>query len=131
MPGYVLPDYFPRVVVAYFPILIMLVMAIGFGVVMIILSSIAGRKRPTAIKDSTYECGSIPVGSARIRYDVKFYVISILFILFDLEVVFLWPWAVLVGGTLKGAGIIEVAVFIGILLIGYAYAWKKGALEWE
>ncbi|MBI3946651.1 MAG: NADH-quinone oxidoreductase subunit A [Armatimonadetes bacterium] len=115
----------------YFPILVMLVMAVGFGVTMIFLSSIAGRKRPTATKESPYECGSIPVGTARIRFDVKFYLVAILFILFDLEVVFLWPWAVLFIERLGLFGLVEVAIFVGILLVGFVYAWRKGALEWQ
>lgn len=116
---------------SYFPILVMLVMAIGFAVTMILISSLTGRKRPSAFKESAYECGSIPVGSARLRFDVKFYVLAILFILFDLEVVFLWPWAVLHGGQLKMAGLGAVGLFILILLVGYVYAWRKGALDWE
>ncbi len=115
----------------YFPILVMLILAVGFAVSMMFLSSVAGKKRPTAQKDAPYECGSIPVGSARIRFDVKFYVISILFILFDLEVVFLWPWAILQAQRLKLFGLVEITVFIGILLVGFVYAWGKGALEWE
>jgi len=119
------------VLASYFPILVMLVMAIGFAVTMILLSSFTGRKRPSAAKESVYECGSLPVGSARLRFDVKFYVVAILFILFDLEVVFLWPWAVLHAGQLKLAGLGTVALFVAILLAGYLYAWRKGALDWE
>lgn len=115
----------------FFPILVMLVMAIGFAVTMIVLSSLTGRKRPSALKESPYECGSVPFGSARLRFDVKFYVVAILFILFDLEVVFLWPWAVLHAGHLRLAGLASVALFIAILLVGYVYAWRKGALDWE
>ncbi|MDH7571189.1 MAG: NADH-quinone oxidoreductase subunit A [Armatimonadota bacterium] len=116
----------------FYPILVMTVMAIGFAVTMIWLSSIAGKKRPGTTKDSPYECGSIPVGTARIRFDVKFYLVSILFILFDLEVVFLWPWAVVYTSLQPRLfGLMEVAVFIGILLVGFVYAWKKGALEWQ
>ncbi|NLC58955.1 MAG: NAD(P)H-quinone oxidoreductase subunit 3 [Armatimonadetes bacterium] len=115
----------------YFPILLMLVLAIGFGVTMIFLSSLAGRKTATATKTAPYECGSLPVGSARLRFDVKFYVVAILFILFDVEAVLLWPWAVLQAQQLKLTGLVEAAVFVGILLLGYLYALRKGALEWE
>jgi NADH-quinone oxidoreductase subunit A len=120
-----------RVLADYFPILVMLVMAIGFAVTMILLSSFTGRKRPSAAKESAYECGSLPVGSARLRFDVKFYVVAILFILFGLEVVFLWPWAVSHAGQLKLAGLGTVALFVAILLVGYVYAWRKGAFDWE
>lgn len=115
----------------YFPILVMLVMAIGFGVTMIFISSLAGKKRPSPTKEAPYECGSTPVGTARVRFDVKFYLIAILFILFDLEVVFLWPWAVIYAGAPGLAGLAQVSVFVGILLLGFAYAWRKGALEWQ
>jgi NADH-quinone oxidoreductase subunit A len=101
-------------------------MAVGF----VFLSQALGPKRYDRIKYSVYECGVDPLTSASVRVSVKFYLIAILFILFDLETAFLYPWAVLFR-SLGLFGFIEMAVFVGILLVGLVYAWKKGALEWQ
>ena len=115
---------------AYLPILLLVVIAICFGLGALILSSFIGPKKPSALKLQPYECGCEPVGSARERFSVKFYLIAMLFILFDIEAVFLYPWSILFK-RLGMFGLIEMGVFIAILLVGYIYIWKKGALEWE
>jgi NADH-quinone oxidoreductase subunit A len=103
---------------------------VGFAVTNIGLSAILGRRKPTAEKLSPYECGINPVGSARERFSVKFYLIAMLFVIFDIEVVFLYPWAVAFK-SLSLFGFIEMLIFLGILLICYFYLWKKGGLEWD
>lgn len=115
---------------AYLPIILLVAVAVAFGLGSIILSSLIGPKKPSEIKLSPYECGVEPVGNARERFSVKFYIIAMLFILFDIEAVFLYPWAVLFK-RLGMFGLMEMGVFIVILFVGYIYVWKKGALEWE
>lgn len=114
----------------YIPIGIMMIFAIAFGIVMSKASEWFGPKNPTEVKLSTYESGMEPVRNARERVSVKYYMVTMLFILFDIEVVFLYPWAVNFRG-LGMFGFIEMVVFIVILLLGYLYLWKKGAFEWE
>ncbi|GJQ23281.1 MAG: NADH-quinone oxidoreductase subunit A [Planctomycetia bacterium] len=114
----------------YLPILILFIVAVGFAVTNIGLSAILGRRKPTAEKLSPYECGINPVGSARERFSVKFYLIAMLFVIFDIEVVFLYPWAVAFK-SLSLFGFIEMLIFLGILLICYFYIWKRGGLEWD
>ena len=114
----------------YLPILILFIVAAGFAVTNIGLSAILGRPKSTTEKLMPYECGIDPVGSARERFSVKFYLIAMLFVIFDIEVVFLYPWAV-VFKSLKLFGFIEMLVFIGILLVCYLYIWKRGGLEWD
>ncbi len=114
----------------YLPILIFLGIAIALTVVMIGGSFIAARQHPDAEKLSTYECGFPPFGDARSRFDVRFYLVAILFIIFDLEVAFLFPWAV----SLANIGLFgfwSMMVFLAILTIGFVYEWRKGALELE
>ena len=115
---------------SYLPILVLLVVAFGFAVGSVVMSRLIGQKKPTAVKLAPYECGVPPVGTARDRVSVKFYIIAMLFIVFDIEAVFLYPWAVLFK-KLGWFGLVEMGVFIAILLVGYVYVWKKGALEWE
>lgn len=115
---------------AYLPILVLLVVAVLFGFASITLSSLIGQKKYSAVKMAPYECGCEPVGTARERFSIKFYLIAMMFILFDIEAVFLYPWAVLFK-RLGMFGLIEMGVFIVILFVGYIYVWKKGALEWE
>ena len=115
---------------AYLPILLLVIVAIGFGLVSLVASSLIGQKKPSKLKLQPYESGCDPVGTARERYSIKFYLIAVLFILFDIEAVFLYPWAILYR-KLGMFGLIEMAVFIAILFVGYIYVWKKGALEWE
>ena len=115
---------------AYLPILLLVLLAILFGIGSLFLSSLLGPKKPSSLKLSPYECGCEPVGSARERFSIKFYLIAMLFILFDIEAVFLYPWSILFK-RLGMFGLIEMGVFVVILLVGYIYIWKKGALEWE
>jgi NADH-quinone oxidoreductase subunit A len=114
----------------YFAILILLVIALGMSVAFVYLSQALGPKRYDRVKYGVYECGVDPVTPAAVRVTVKFYLVAILFILFDLETTFLYPWAVLYR-SLGWFGFIEMGVFVGILLVGLVYAWKKGALEWQ
>jgi len=115
---------------AYLPILLALAVAAGFAAVTTFLSSIIVPMRRNAAKNSPYECGIEPVGNARARFPVKFYLVAVLFILFDIEAVFLYPWAVTFH-QLGLYGLIEMALFIVILFVGYVYLLKKRALEWE
>ncbi len=114
----------------YIPALIMFVLAVGFAVMTVVASRLIGPYRPTREKSMPYECGIEPVGSAKERFSVKFYLVAMLFIIFDIEAVFLWPWAV-VFKELKLFGFMEMLVFIVLLLVGYVYIWKRGALEWD
>lgn len=115
---------------AYLPILLLVLVAVGFGLVSLVASSLIGQKKRSAVKLAPYECGCEPVGTARERFSIKFYLIAMLFILFDIEAVFLYPWAVLYK-KLGLFGIVEMGLFIVFLFVGYIYVWKKGALEWE
>jgi NADH-quinone oxidoreductase subunit A len=114
----------------YVPILIQGVLAGAVGVAILVVSRLVGVKRPTREKLSPYECGAAPVGDARQRFSISFYLVGMLFILFDVEAVFLYPWAV-VYKSLKWFGFVEMLLFILILLAGYLYLWKKGALDWS
>jgi NADH-quinone oxidoreductase subunit A len=114
----------------YLPILVFIVIAGLFGIIALVVPAFLGPRRPTSTKLKTYESGKVPYGDARRKVPVHYYKVSMLFILFDLEVVFFYPWAVLFR-QLKLFGLIEMGVFVLILLIGYVYIWKKGALEWE
>ena len=116
--------------VNYAPILIIFLLAAGFGFFVLIVSSLLGPKRPTAVKQSTYECGMDVEPDARRPFDIKFYLIAMAFLIFDVEVVFLYPWAVQFK-QLGLFGLVEMMIFMFILLVGYAYIWKKGVLEWE
>ena len=113
-----------------FPVLVLLVIAIGFAMLTILLSHLLGPRRPHKVKDQAYECGIDPVGTARLRFSVKYYLIAMLFILFDIEAIFLYPWAVMFK-QLKLFGLLEMFTFLGFLLVGYIYLWKRGALEWD
>jgi NADH-quinone oxidoreductase subunit A len=114
----------------YFPIFVLIFLVIGVAILISGLSYLLGRRVPTKEKLSTYECGVQPIGDARGRFSVKFYLIAILFIIFDIEVVFLYPWAVIYK-KLRLFGLIEMGIFLLILLAGYFYIIKKGALKWE
>ncbi|NJD92177.1 MAG: NADH-quinone oxidoreductase subunit A [Geobacter sp.] len=115
---------------AYLPIILLLVIAVCFGLGSVVFSSLIGQKKLSPVKLQPYECGCEPVGSAQERFSIKFYLIAMLFILFDIECVFLYPWAVLFK-RLGVFGLMEMGVFVVILFVGYIYVWKKGALEWE
>jgi NADH-quinone oxidoreductase subunit A len=114
----------------YVPILMFLGIAAGLAVIMVVASFIAARQRPDSEKLSAYECGFDPFDDARGRFDVRFYLVAILFIIFDLEVAFLFPWAVALG-DIGLFGFWSMIVFLAVLTIGFVYEWKKGALEWE
>lgn len=114
----------------YLPIGMMIAFALAFGLVLVNINRWIGPKRPSDEKMSTYESGMEPVKSARERFSVKFYMVAMLFIIFDIEIVFMYPWAVKFR-ELGLFGLVEMLVFIGILLVGYLYIWKKGALRWH
>lgn len=114
----------------YFPILVFLGIAVGLACAMIVASLIAGKRRPDPEKLSAYECGFDAFDDARRKFDVRFYLVAILFIIFDLEVAFLFPWAVSLG-VIGVFGFWSMALFLGVLGLGLVYEWKKGALDWE
>ncbi len=114
----------------YLPILIFLVIGGGLGLLVPSLGYLLGPKRPNAEKDSPYECGFEPFDDARMPFDVRYYLVAILFIIFDLETAFLVPWAVIFR-KIGWFGLIAMGIFLGLLVIGFIYEWKKGALEWE
>jgi len=114
----------------YLPILIFLGIAIALTLILVAASYLVARQRPDSEKDSAYECGFEAFDDARGRFDVRFYLVAILFIIFDLEVAFLFPWAVALG-DIGVFGFWSMVVFLAILTIGFIYEWKKGALEWE
>jgi NADH-quinone oxidoreductase subunit A len=114
----------------YVPVLIHFVAVVAIAAAIMGLSAWVGVKRPSRQKLSPYECGIPPVGDARERFSISFYLVGMLFILFDVEVAFLFPWAV-VYKSLKWSGFIEMFIFIAVLLAGYVYVWKKGALDWS
>jgi NADH-quinone oxidoreductase subunit A len=114
----------------YLPILIFLVISAGFGGLLILLGFLLGPRKPDAEKSSPYECGFEPFEDTRIKFDVRYYLVAILFILFDLEIAFLFPWAVSLK-TIGGVGIVSMLVFLAVLVVGFIYEWKKGALEWD
>ena len=121
-----MPDnYFAR----YLPLLVHLLMAMGIAAGMVGLSALLGWRRPSRVKAEPYECGMTPTGDARGRFSVKFYLVGMLFILFDVEVVFLYPWAV-VFRELGMFGFYEMLVYIAVILAGFFYIWKKGVLDW-
>jgi NADH-quinone oxidoreductase subunit A len=114
----------------YFPILVFLAIAAGLAMAMVAASIMIARQRPDSEKLSPYECGFDPFEDARIRFDVRYYLVAILFIIFDLEVAFLFPWAVSLG-DIGMFGFWSMIVFLGVLTVGFIYEWNKGALEWE
>lgn len=114
----------------YLPILIFLGLAIALGLVLVIAALVLAVRRPDPEKISAYECGFNAFDDARMKFDVRFYLVAILFIIFDLEVAFLFPWAVAFK-DIGGFGFVSMLVFLAVLTIGFAYEWKKGALEWE
>jgi NADH-quinone oxidoreductase subunit A len=114
----------------YLPILILVILAALFAAGSVLLSSLLGPRRPNPEKLSPYECGVEPVGTAREQFSVKFYLVAMLFIIFDMEIVFLYPWAV-VFQQLRLYGLMAMGSFLLVLLVGYFYVWKKGGLEWD
>ena len=114
----------------YLPILVFLVLGLLFGVVPILAARLLGPNRPDSAKLSPYECGFEAFEDSRMKFDVRFYLVAILFIIFDLEIAFLFPWAIVLQ-DIGWFGFWAMFVFLGILVIGFIYEWKKGALEWE
>jgi NADH-quinone oxidoreductase subunit A len=126
-----MPDnYFAR----YLPFLIHMLLAGGFATAVVSLSWLIGVRKPTRAKLSPYECGMAPIGDSRERFSVKFYLVAMLFVLFDVEAVFIYPWAVILrqlkANNQGHFGLWEMLVYIGIFLVGFFYVWKKGALDW-
>jgi NADH-quinone oxidoreductase subunit A len=119
----------------YIPFLMLLGLAIVAGVTMIVGSHFLGPRRPTEVKDRPYESGMPPLGTAHERFSVKFYLVAMLFIVFDIETVFLIPWATIYfggSGTVSmGFLLVEMLVFLGVLFVGYVYVWKRGAFQWD
>ena len=122
---------------AYVPLLFLSIFVAANAVGMIAASHLLMRRRPTAVKETPYESGMPPLGSAHERFSVKFYLVAVLFIIFDIETVFLIPWGAIffggdqVGGPSMGFLLVEMLVFLAILAVGYLYVWKRGALEWD
>lgn len=114
----------------YFPILVFLVLGLIFGVAPIALAYLLAEQRPDSAKTSPYECGFEAFEDSRMKFDVRYYLVAILFIIFDLEIAFLFPWAVVLK-EIGMFGFLAMSVFLGILVIGFIYEWNKGALEWE
>lgn len=115
---------------AYLPILVFIGIGLVLAIVLLVLGLLLAPHRPDPEKDSPFECGFEAFEDARIKFDVRYYLVAILFIIFDLEIAFLFPWAVVLDeiGTF---GLISMGIFLGILILGFIYEWKKGALEWE
>ncbi len=119
---------------AYGPLLIHILVAMGLAGIICGLSSLVGRGRRTRAKAQAYECGMRPEGDAREPFSVKFYLVAMVFILFDVEAIFLYPWALTfrdLTGSARVFGFLEMLLYIGIVLVGYIYLWKKGALDWN
>jgi len=118
------------VLAEYLPTLLFLMVATGIGIALLVIGNVLGPKRPSLQKLSPYECGFEAFEDARMKFDVRYYLIAIQFIIFDLEIIFIVPWAT-VFRDLGVLGLIEMGIFAGMLLIGFIYVWKRGALEWE
>lgn len=115
---------------SFWPILIMLGLGAGFAGGSVLLSQFVGPRRPTAEKSAPYECGMPAVGDARERQSVKFYLVAMIFLLFDIEVAFLYPWA-MAFRTLAWTGLLQIVAFFALLLTGYIYVWRKGVFDWS
>jgi NADH-quinone oxidoreductase subunit A len=114
----------------YVPILLFILMATGFAVFTLLFSRLINAEKPGTVKLQPYECGIEPLSDPRDRYSVRYYLIAMLFVIFEIETVFMFPWAVSLG-RLAIFGLVEMLVFLFVLIVGYAYAWRKGALEWQ
>ena len=119
-----------ELLINYLPILVFLGVAAGLGLVLILAAILIAVRNPDAEKTSAYECGFNAFDDARMKFDVRFYLVSILFIIFDLEVAFLFPWAIALG-DIGMFGFVSMMIFLAVLTVGFIYEWKKGALEWE
>lgn len=113
----------------YLPLLVLFILASGFLVTMLVLAIVVGPKRVSEVKDDPFECGTVGTGDVKGRFSVKFYLVAMLFIIFDLEIVFLYPWAVSIL-DLGWEGFVAMLFFLSILIVGLAYEWKRGALDW-
>ncbi len=122
----ILLEYLSR----YFVVLVYIGIALAFGVVTLVISYLVQPKYPEAEKLSAYECGSEPISDARMPFPVRYYIFAMLFVIFDIEVIFLYPWA-LVFSDIGLIGLVEMMIFIGLFVVAYVYAWAKGALEWD
>ena len=122
-----MPESYPQ---SYFPVLVQIVIAMAVATGLIAASALLGKRARSPQKDTPYECGMAPTGSASERFSVKFYLVGMIFILFDIEAVFLYPWAV-VFRELKLFALAEMFLFVALILVGYFYVWKKGALDWS
>jgi len=122
-----MPTTYPE---TYFPVLVQIAIAVVVAAALVALSYFIGKRVKDRVKDSPYECGIAPTGSARERFSVKFYLVGMIFILFDIEAVFLYPWAV-VYRELKLFAFGEMFIFVALILVGFFYVWKKGALDWS
>lgn len=116
--------------IEYVPILVMMVLSLLIALIIVGASHVLGNRISNKTKLSTYECGMQTIGPTRIRINIRYYIVAMLFLIFDIEIMFLYPWAV-VTGKLGLFGFIEMLIFVVILFIGYIYVWRKGALEWE
>ena len=114
----------------YLPVLVFLGVGFAMATVMLILGALLSPRHPDEAKDSPFECGFEAFGDARMKFDVRYYLVAILFIIFDLEIAFLFPWAIVLD-KVGLFGLISMSMFLGILIIGFIYEWNKGALEWE
>jgi NADH-quinone oxidoreductase subunit A len=114
----------------YLGVLVFLSIGLMVGIGPMVIGALLGRHNPDSEKNSPYECGFEAFEDARMKFDVRFYLVAILFIIFDLEIAFLFPWAVVLD-TIGGVGFVAMAIFLTILVVGFAYEWSKGALEWE
>ena len=114
----------------YLPVLIFLAVATAIGIALLIIGSVIGPRKPSDDKDAAFECGFTAMEDARAKFDVRYYLVAILFIIFDLEIAFLFPWAVVLD-KIGGFGLAAMTLFLLVLVIGFIYEWKKGALEWE
>ncbi|HLH44276.1 MAG TPA: NADH-quinone oxidoreductase subunit A [Bryobacteraceae bacterium] len=121
-----MPANYPEI---YFPVLVQILLAGAVATALVAISMLLGKRAKSPLKDTPYESGMEPVGSARERFSVKFYLVGMIFILFDIEAVFLYPWAV-VYRQLRMFGFLEMLIFIVLILVGFFYVWKKGALDW-
>jgi NADH-quinone oxidoreductase subunit A len=120
----------PVMLIEYFPVLLFILIGVAFGFVPLLAGKLVGPSRPDPEKLSPYECGFEAFEDARMKFDVRYYLVAILFILFDLEIAFLFPWAIVLE-EIGMFGFVAMMIFLGILVVGFIYEWKKGALDWE
>ena len=123
-------DLFTEYLSQYFPVVLFIGIALAFGIVTLLASYLLQPRFPEAEKLSPYECGSEPFSDARMPFPVRYYIIAMMFVIFDIEVIFLYPWAVAFS-DIGLIGLLEMLVFIGLFVVAYVYAWHKGALEWD